>query len=191
MAVRPGNQMRWGKASKGFAEVLLDAGLTVTKHGAEMLGRGVDEFLKSTDWEWPRGKNNGAYKSGFRGGDADHPWYTGTLHDSIAGLVADGARILYLQYMEPGATEDQRNRVSGEVYNGVILGQQAAQRAAHTFGPGVGGLRAILTIGVPYADTVNQSDAHYDFISPLEEDLVNEVLGQLAELPKRSIKLKP
>jgi len=191
MAVRAGNQFRWGKAEKGFAEALLNAGYTVTKYGAACLARGVSEFMKNTDWEWPRGKDNGPYQSGYRGGDADHPWFTGTLHDSIVGSVIDGTRILHSVQMEPGAREHQKDRRTGAIYDGVELGRQAAERAAHTFGPGVGGLRAVLTIGVPYADTVNRSDAHYDFISPLESDLVAEVLSELQELPKKSIIAKP
>lgn len=188
MARVPGIQYRWGQANKGFAEALLEAGLTLTKYGAERLRYGVSEFLKNTDWDWPRGRNNGPYKSGFRGGDADHPWYTGNLHDSIVGSVIDGTRILAMEQMAPGAAVLQSYQ--GQTVDGITAGIEAAQKAAHTFGPHLGGLRAVLTIGVPYAEKVNESDAHYDFISPLEEDLVNEVLAQLSELPKRSIKVK-
>lgn len=190
MAKVAGMQHRWGKAAKGFAEALLDAGQTVTDYAANRLAVGLEEFIGETDWDWPRGAKNGPYKSGYRGGDADHPWYTGTLHDSIAASLIDGVRIRKVVYMWPSATEDQTDRRTGATYNGVTLGEQAARRAAHTFGGSVGGLRAVLTIGVPYADEVNRSDAHFDFISPLEEDLVNEVRAQMEEIPKRSFKLK-
>lgn len=190
MAQRAGMQYRWGKASKGFAEALLDAGQTVTEYAVGKLTVGMTEFMKDTDWEWPRGANNGPYKSGYRGGDADHPWYTGTLHDSIAASIIDGTRIRSVVYMTPGAREDQTNRRTGETYNGVTLGEQAARRAAHTFGNSVGRLRVVLTIGVPYADEVNRTDAHYDFISPLEEDLVNDVKFIMEEIPKRSFVAK-
>lgn len=190
MAVSAGNRAEWGKAAKGFAQVLLDAGQTVTKGAAIELGVACSEALKNLDWMWPRGKNNGPYKSGYRGGDADHPWYTGTLHDSVACGIADGIRLLQASYMEPGATENQKNRVTGEIYDGDVLGQEALQRAVHTFGAGIGGLRAIMVIGVPYANDVNHSDAHYDFASDLEDYFVGEVLGVMEELPKRSFKMK-
>lgn len=187
MAQVSGAQFRWGKANKGFAEALLDAGKTVTKKAAEFLGEGCLEFLKSLDWEWPRGKNNGPYASGFRGGDTDHPWFTGTLHDSVAASIIDGTRILRLYQMEPGARENQKNYRTGEIYIGTELGLQAAMRAAHTFGNGIGGLRAVLTIGAPYTAKVNQSDEHFDFISPMEQDLVAEVSSKLEDLKKVQI----
>lgn len=188
MAVRAGNIADWGKTAKGFAQVLLDAGQTVTKGAAELLGNACQEALEELDWMWPRGKNNGPYKSGYRGGDADHPWYTGNLHDSVAAGVADGSRLLQARYMEPAARETQRYR--GQVIDGKTLGPEALQRAAHTFAPGVGGLRAILVVGVPYADEVNNTDAHYDFVSELTSQLVGDVEGAMSELPKRSFKMK-
>ena len=188
MAVKAGNRMYWGRASKGFAQALLDAGVTVKKKGAEILGTACDEAIKSLDWMWPRGANNGPYKSGFRGGDADHPWYTGNLHDSVAAGVADGIRLLAASYMTPGAREDQRYR--GTKINGAEEGQEAMIRAVHTFGPGVGGLRAMMVIGVPYADEVNRMDEHYDFASELEDYFVGEVESALSDLPKSQFKVK-
>lgn len=188
MAVRAGNIADWGKTAKGFAQVLLDAGQTVTKGAAIRLGDACQEALDELDWMWPRGKNNGPYKSGYRGGDADHPWYSGNLHDSVAAGVADGARLLQARYMEPAAMETQTYQ--GQVVDGKTLGPEALQRAAHTFAPGVGGLRALFVIGAPYAYEVNHSDAHYDFVSELADYFVGEVEGAMSELPKQSFKMK-
>lgn len=184
MAQGSGMQYRWGKANKGFAEALLDAGTTISKKAAERLAYGIDEFLKNTDWEWPRGSNNGAYKSGYRGGDADHPWYTGNLHDSIAGSVSEWSRVMAVRYMPPGAKVLQSH--NGVVVDGAELAREYIQRASHTFGKGMGGLVARLVVAVPYAEDVNESEAHYDFISPLEEDFINEIRSQMMELPKQS-----
>lgn len=191
MAVRAGATLDWGQTSRGFAEALLDAGITVTKNAAKKLGVACEEAIKSLDWMWPRGKDNGPYKSGYRGGDADHPWYTGNLHDSVACGVADGTRLLQAtaSYMPPAAKVAQHYK--GQIVDGAELGPEALQRAAHTFGAGVGGLRAIMVVGVPYADLVNSSDAHFDFMSELSEYFVGEVKGALVDLPKQSVIAKP
>ena len=88
--------------------------------------------------------------------------------------------------MRPGATETQTYK--GTIIDGVEEGLRAAQRAAHTFGPGVGQLRAVLTIGVPYAEEVNRSDNHYDYVSPMSEDFVQTVRFAMENMiPKQSI----
>lgn len=189
MARLRGAQYRWGKGNKGFAEVLLEAGQTLSKKGAQRLAYGIEEFLANTDWEWPRGRNNGSYKSGYHGGDADHPWYTGNLHDSIAGSLSDGTKVLAVRYMKPGALVAQTDD-NGAIVDGAELAREYAQRASHTFGQGIRGLVARLIIAAPYTEKVNESDAHFDFVSPLEEDFVNEILSQLEDLPKISIRPK-
>lgn len=188
MAVSAGNRMSWGKTSKGFALVLRDAGITVTAHAAKKLGEACVQTLKSFDWMWPRGANNGPYKSGYRGGNAEYPWYSGNLHDSVAAGVADGRRLLQANFMTPGAQESQTYK--GQVIDGASLGPEALNRAVQTFGAGVGGLRAMLVVGVPYAEKVNESEEHSGYISNLEEYFAGEVLGILNELPKRSFKMK-
>lgn len=192
----------WGKTSKGFAESLLEAGYTLTAKSVTRIADACQNFLEEEDWDWPRGQRFDAshietrravrgsrgYKSGFRGGDADHPWYSGNLHDSVATGVIEGNRIRATRYMRPGATEYQTYK--GQRVDGISAAEDAIRRAAYTFPKGgvSNTLRAVLVVGVPYTDDVNHSDEHFDFLSPLQENFRLAVEGAVAELPRISVK---
>lgn len=193
----------WGEASKGFAVSLLEAGKTLTPKAAALMADACSEFLANTDWDWPRGqrynalhesvrnvRGSRAYASGYRGGDADHPWYTGNLHDSIATGVISGTRILHTRYMQPGATEYQTYK--GQIVDGYAEAENSIRRAAHTFSrAGVSNtLRAVLTVGVPYAYEVNHSDKHYDFIGVLQQDFQDDIMRAVEDLSRFSIRTK-
>lgn len=192
----------FGKAEKGFATALLDAGQTTTKKGFELIDAAALEAIRSIDWEWPRGKDNGSYASGYLGGDAEHPWYSGTLHDSVAVGVAEGSVLRSMRFMTPGATFDQE--YNGQKIDGAEYGVNALMDAVK-FGSGarggrVGSLMAVLVVGVPYADYINESpligwqnttpNTHRGFIKELGEYFAGEVIGAANALSKLQIKTK-
>lgn len=159
----------WGKASKGFAEYLDLAGKAIAKQAAKTLAAAGEEFMANEDWDWPRGerydtsykgrnvRGSMSYASGYHGGDAMHPWYSGNLHDSVAVGVFLGQRMLASRQMAPGATSEQT--YNGMTIDGVTAGEDALRRASYTFAPGHKGdtARAVLVVGVPYADYLNTS----------------------------------
>lgn len=200
-----GAQVEWGKTTKGFIQYLVRAGETVSKSAQKKLAAGCQEFLDNEDWDWPRGarftamnlntgqtfRASGTYASGFRGGDKTHPWYTGNLHDSMAAGVMEGTRIIAASYMRPGAYILQE--YEGQIVDGVTAGQDALMRAAHTFGHGgkLGStLRAVLTIGVPYAEKVNEMSKHEGYVEYLTDAFSGTMYGVILELPKASFKMK-
>lgn len=193
----------WGKAAKGFAAYINIAGQTIGKAAARGLAEEGAEFLANEDWDWPRGKRYDAihpsgravrgampYASGFRGGDSQHPWYSGNLHDSMAVGVIQGTRILAARYMTPGA--DRTQTYKGQTVDGVTAGEDALRRAAHTFAPGQSGdtLRATLVVGVPYADEVNESPNHAGYVEYLSKQFYETLLPRMQQLRKIKLKLK-
>ena len=132
---------------------------------------------------------SGTYASGFRGGDRVHPWYTGNLHDSLAVGVFQGTRILAKAHMTPGASVLQT--YDGRTIDGITEGESALIRAAHTFAPGQAGdtLRAVLVIGVPYADSVNEMPGHAGYVEELQSTFYSTILPQINTLRKIKLKL--
>ena len=192
-------KISWGKTSKGFAEYLNVAGQTIGRATAKRLATVAADFLANEDWDWPRGQRfnvggsmfgSRAYKSGFRGGDAMHPWYTGNLHDSMAVGVMQGSRIMASSFMTPGATVLQSHE--GRTVDGVTAGMNALQRAAHTFAPGSSGetLRTVLVIGVPYAEKVNQMPGHEGYWDYFEREFVSSLAPAIEHLRKVKLRLK-
>lgn len=201
----------WGKASKAFAAYLNLAGKTIGRQTAVELAAAGAEFMANEDWDWPRGarydtmhlgrsvRGSKTYASGFRGGDAMHPWYSGNLHDSIAVGVMQGTRILAANYMKPGATSTQT--YNSTVIDGVAEGISALQRAAHTFAAGSSGntLRAVLVIGVPYAESVNSSptigwsnkqNTHQGYADFFENEFYTTILPKLESISKMKLRLE-
>lgn len=201
----------WGKTSKAFATYLNLAGQTIGKQTAIGLAAAGAEFMANEDWDWPRGarydtmhlgrnvRGSKTYASGFRGGDAMHPWYSGNLHDSIAVGVMQGTRILAATYMKPGATATQTYNSS--VIDGVSEGINALQRAAHTFAAGSSGntLRAVMVVGVPYAEDVNSSptlgwgdkpNTHQGYAEFLQNEFYTTILPKIIAISKMKLRLK-
>lgn len=201
----------WGKTSKGFATYLNLARQTISKATAVKLAEAGAEFMANEDWDWPRGarydakhlgrnvRGSKAYASGFRGGDASHPWYSGNLHDSIAVGVMEGMRILAARYMTPGATSTQT--YNDCVIDGVEEGFRALQRAAHTFTSGSAGntLRSVLVIGVPYAEKVNSSstigwdnkpNTHQGYADFLAHEFYTTILPRMKAISKIKLRMK-
>lgn len=198
----------WGKADKKFVEYIQLGGKTIGKKAAETLANAAAEFMANEDWDWPRGERydtvyngrsvraSGTYASGFRGGDAMHPWYSGNLHDSIAVGVFSGSRMLAARYMTPGAAEPQT--YGGQDIDGVTEGQRVlsnyASRAAG------GSVRAVMVIGVPYADYINTSptigwhnntpNTHIGYADYLEHEFYTTLLPSIERLRKIKLRMK-
>lgn len=190
MAVKAVNgRANWGKTYSGFSQALSEAGKELTKQGITILSRACKEWLTEQNADWPRGEGGGAFKSGYRGGDEFHPWYTGSLHDSMATAVTDGNRIVNVCYMpdmsKSGAQSDQTYK--GRKINGAAEGQAALARASHVWLPGI---QARLVIGVPYARDVNDSPAHAGFIDEFEKDFGSTMTSRISELRNFVIRTK-
>lgn len=198
----------WGNAEKKFVEYIQLAGQTIGKKAAENLAAAGEEFMANEDWDWPRGarydtvyngrsvRASGTYASGFRGGDAMHPWYSGNLHDSIAVGVFSGSRMLAARYMTPGAAEPQT--YGGQQIDGVTEGQRVLSNyASRTTG---GSVRAVMVIGVPYADYINTSptigwrndtpNTHIGYADYLENEFYTTILPAVDRLRKIKLRLK-
>lgn len=203
----------WGKAAKSFAEYLNIAGQAIGRQAAKNLASAAQDFMVNEDWDWPRGarydayykgrdvRGSDTYASGFRGGDAMHPWFSGNTHDSIAVGVIQGTRILAAHQMNPGATREQD--YNGQDVDGYSAGLAALTRAAHTFAPGQSGdtLRTVMVIGVPYADYLNTSpeigwpghkvpNSHQGFADYLAGEFYSTIRPRVESLRNFKLKLK-
>lgn len=184
MAKRTGRYHDWGKTYKAFSYALLNAGNALasdTKRDMAILSR---EFLGELDAEWPHrttitrigwGKNNVSNRT--FGGDRNHPWYTGQLHDSVAVRVAEKNKTVSVEYMNPSAGDAQHMSASDGMKIDHIIGadwgrQVATGKAPYYFLPGI---QVQLIVGVPYAEKVNESDRHAGFMGALSVDLINKV----------------
>lgn len=164
----------WNKFYSAFSEALIDCGKQLTKQGETIMIRGCEEWLKKTDNEWPK-DNMQRYKKRQFGGDHNHPWDTGTLHDSISVRIADGNRIIATRFMPSSATGPQTATAAeaGRDYDnivGTVFGRTMAARANL---PRQTGTNAQMFIGVPYAQAVDKQWQHEGYINELNVDFVS------------------
>lgn len=185
MAVKYRNRAAsWGKASRGFSTALGKAGEHLSGWAREWMSEAADSALKQIDAEWPRetrvtriGFGHMNVKTRQFGGDHEHPWYTGQLHDSVAGVVSDKNRTVSINYMPPAATSPQNYKG----FNHIIGHEWAitkARDAEYVFLPGI---QAKLIVGVPYADKVDSSSRHYDFVRSLNNYFASYVEDYFTE----------
>lgn len=164
----------WTKTIKGFSDALGYAGEHLTGWARDWMAEAVREAIDLIDADW-EGETHWKRKSGkisSFGGDHDHPWYTGQLHDSIAGIVSDQHRIIAIDYMHRAASKPQT--YEGQIIIGHDWGirkAQEMQRVLH-FLPGI---RATIVVGVPYADKVNEMPRHADYKSELNNQFASNV----------------
>ena len=175
------NTAEWGNTYKGFSKALTEAGKILTKQGGTILTRACEDWLKEQDEQWPHSSVGTSYKSGYHGGDHYHPWYTGNLHDSIATRVADNNRTISIRLMEPRAVVRQGAIAAdvGRDYDNIVgaaFGRMAAVRSGRLNFPGV---QAILVVGVPYAEKVDEMDTHQGYIKEFERDFASTMEGAL------------
>ena len=192
MGYKTGRYQSWGKTSKAFSYALREAGYAANSMTLLKMTVLADDYLKETDSKWPHstsGKNGSLF-----GGDREHPWYSGQLHDSIAVRIAQGNRISAVRFMpqratmppgEPGRFLDASGAQSMTGVSDNIVGAEWAVTAAenagrysHFFSPGI---QVQLIAGVPYANKVNEGftgkrggtyGRHLGFFDSLADDLV-------------------
>ena len=179
MASRTQRYHDWGKTSKAFSYALFAAGKHLTEIGKTDLTNVAREYLAELDAEWPRGsfKAKGTVVTNLFGGDKDHPWYTGQLHDSIAIRVADGNKTVSISYMPPSADGGPQHMSAedGARYDNIIGADwavRASRNAQYYFLPGV---QVQFIVGVPYTDKVNESGRHLGFFDSLSNELTSKV----------------
>ena len=153
------------------------------------------EWLDKLDAEWPSGtmiQPNGAKF----GGDHNHPWYTGQLHDSIAIRVAQQNRTVYLEYMRPSANKPQTYSGPAGNFSRIIgheWAMEEARKAQFVFLPGI---QAQVIVAVPYAREVNESSHHFGYLDELNrytselEDYLVAAMGENGEYRTRVFKPK-
>lgn len=186
MAVRQiHGKASWGKASTGFSQVLIQSGKVFTEKGAQIFTKACERWLQEQNANWPRGEGGGPYKSGYLGGNYYFPWYTGTLHDSMATMVLDHNKVLSIRYMQD---ESRSHARADQTYKGrIVVGRAAAEDAVHraryVFLPG---LQMKLVIGAPYARELNDSPAHAGYLDEFQRDFAT-TMSSLAELNIKNI----
>jgi hypothetical protein len=164
----------WKKAAQGFSYALGDAGKHLSGWARELMGESTSAAISRIDSEW-EGETHWKRKSGkvsSFGGDMDHPWYTGQLHDSVAGIVSDKHRTVAIEYMPQAATKPQEYKGS------IVIGHDWAMREARNIERAlhfVPGIKSTLIVGVPYADKVNEMPRHQGFVQSLSAQFANYV----------------
>lgn len=171
---RYGRRVSWKKTVQGFTDALGYAGEHLTGWAKEWMSEAVKDSLAQIDADW-EGETHWKRESGkisSFGGDKFHPWYTGQLHDSVAGIVSDRNRIVAKHYMQPAAIKPQ-------TYNGeTIIGADWAERGAENmervlhFIPGVA---ASISVGVPYATKVDEMKEHEGYMRELSTQFASNV----------------
>lgn len=162
----------WGKASKAFAYALGYAGTHLSGWAKGWMSEASQQALSEIDASW-EGETHWKRQSGkisVFGGDRFHPWYTGQLHDSVAGVVSDKNRIVSINYMPPAATKPQT--YMGQTIIGHDWAIEGARRAQYVFLPGI---QAKLVVGVPYAAKVDESQRHSGFVRKLSAQFASSV----------------
>lgn len=188
MARRP--KADWNKAAAAFSEALYDAGKQLKKQGETMLTRACENWLDKTDQEWPKDY-----------GDQYHPWFTGTLHDSIATRVADNGRTVSVRYMKRAAIANTRasQAETGTRDYDKIVGYQFGRLFMGNYGRSVAnrkGIVAQMTIGVPYAQYVDSKAVkgshgnHEGYINELQVSFITDVEDEIVNVRDLIVKAR-
>lgn len=186
MARRAGRYADWGRTYAAFSDALLDCGHQLTKKGQGIIIAASERFLRETDAEWPRSTKSGKRRFG---GDHNHPWYYGQLHDSVAIRIADKNHTIAIRYMPQAATHAQHTSAAdtGEAYRHIIGAEWAARvanNAQYVFLPGT---QAQLIIGVPYARKVDEMGRHAGYIGELQNEFLEVIEEALYDLEGKKI----
>lgn len=180
MAKRTGAYHDWGKTYKQFSYAIADAGHKMTNELKRDMTYLMQELISEMDAEWPQHTvwKRKSGKSSVFGGDRNHPWYTGQLHDSVAIRIAEGNKTVSISYMPQHANGGpQHTSASDGAKFEHIIGADWAHEVAERKTPYyfLPGIQAQLIIAVPYANKVNQSERHAGFIEELSVDVINKV----------------
>lgn len=166
--------IKWRKAIQGFSDSLGYAGEHLNGWAREWMSEATEQALAQLDADW-EGETHWKRESGkvsSFGGDHFHPWYTGQLHDSVAGIVSDRHRVVAIRYMNQAAHKPQ-------TFNGqIIIGHDWAIRGAQNIARAlrlVPGIKSTITVGVPYAEKVDEMPRHAGFIRELSNQFASNV----------------
>lgn len=177
-----------GKVVKGFTTALADASEHLTGWARGWMSESVKDAILEMDSKWPhsttiapsirrsKARNSSAWiliGAQMFGGDREHPWYTGQLHDSVVGVVSDSRHIVSACYMPTRATRLQKDD-DGNVVNGSAIAMSSVGSLSRVirFLPGVS---ASIFVTVPYAEKVNNMPRHLDFEWELNADFAASV----------------
>lgn len=167
----------WGKTYKACSMALLGAGKALNQIATEELNDVARRFLREQDAQWPHSTQAQSKKSGktmLFGGDAEHPWYSGQLHDSVAVRISQKNRITGVHYMPP-SPDTGKPQHTETIKN--IIGVEWAREIAEMHGPRffLPGVQVQLIVAVPYAEKVNESSRHAGFVDHLADELFSSV----------------
>lgn len=137
----------WNKAYATCAKELTEAGKKVSAKTAQRLVQEGETYLK----------DNSASES--------MPLLTGNLHDSFAVSVFNGGKNVGYRFMERIAEKNQK--FHGQVIWGYQTARLIAGRASRWAPTST---VALLTIGVPYTQLVNNQEQHLGFVEQFAEE---------------------
>ena len=195
--MKKGFNDKWNKCYSAFSEALLDCGEQFKKQGETMMTKALEQWLVEYDETWRahiRARER-TYSEGGRTvfgefeGDQSFPWFTGTLHDSIAGRIADGRKTIAIRFMPSGDASD--HQFHGDQYpdiNGVVYGRLMAGRATRV--PQTATVAQIF-VGVPYAQKVNEDPRHKDYLNDMEVSFFAAMQDVFAEPKIRNLIIEP
>lgn len=198
-----GFSANWNKFYSAFSEALLDCGHQFTKQGETMLLNECEAHLQRLNEAW---LNDRAYyrrsiRNPFNGkqvvsdlvGSNLHPWFTGTLHDSISASVAEGNRTIGVRYMPRAASGAQfaTSAEAGRDYSTIVGSSFGALTAGRATRVPEGAVSARLLIGVPYAQFVNEMEEHEGFINTLQSEFISDIRDVFAEQKIRNLIIRP
>ena len=169
-----GRSINWTKTVKGFTYALGYAGEHLTNWAKDWMVEATQAAMAQIDSDWPRHsikRNEGGIAS--FGGHRYYPWYTGQLHNSVAGVVSDQFKIIAITHM-PEEVDAEPQYYQGQIIYGHDWGVRKAlemQRVLH-FVPGV---RSTVVIGVPYADKVDEMSRHAGYKQELANQFASAV----------------
>lgn len=173
---RTGRYNDWGKTYKACSMAILESGKALNSLAITELTDVATTYLKDQDAIWPH-STTAKSKSGRTmkfGGDANHPWWSGQTHDSVAVRIMQANRIAAVRYMQP-SPDTGKPQHTNSIKN--IVGTEWAHRVAEEGGPRyfLPGVQVQLIVGVPYAESVNESSRHMGFVDNLSNELFNYV----------------
>lgn len=175
---RPFRRNDWKKFSVAMSEALGYAGEHLSNWAKMWMDEAVEDSLAQIDSDW-EGETHLKRKSGkisSFGGDYFHPWYTGNLHDSVAGFVTDKNKLIgKIHYMPQAATQPQTYYGPAGRFDHIVGREWAVKEAHNANYYFLTGIQARMVIGVPYAREVNESARHAGYIDELMVQFASNV----------------
>jgi len=178
----------WNKFRVAFSSSLLKASQKVTQEAEKELLVESENWLKRMDEEWPKSASL-IYASG---GDDMHPWYSGTVHDSIGVRIAEGMRTIGMRFMPRAAIANQTATAdqAGRRLDNIVGYQEARLVAGRASGVRQSGVVAQMFIGAPYAQWLNTTGGpyknHQGFALYLAREFQHDITQAMARLGQKA-----